>query len=59
RVTLRQVADVAAAVEAAAQVARAGDVVLFSPAGTSFDAYRNFEARGRAFREAVHGLEAR
>ncbi len=59
RVTLRQVADVSAAVEAAAQVARAGDVVLFSPAGTSFDAYRNFEARGRAFREAVHGLEAR
>ena len=59
RVTLRQVADVSEAVEAAAQVARSGDVVLFSPAGTSFDAYRNFEARGRAFREAVHGLEAR
>ena len=57
RIVLRQVADLSAAVEAAAQVAQSGDVVLFSPAGTSFDAYRNFEARGRAFREAVHGLE--
>ena len=56
RVTLRQVADVPAAVLAAAQLAHAGDVVLFSPAGTSFDAYRNFEARGRAFGEAVRSL---
>lgn len=57
RVTIRQVADVPAAVEAAGQLAQAGDVVLFSPAGTSFDAFRNFEARGRAFREAVLALE--
>lgn len=57
RVTIRQVADVPAAVEAARQIAQAGDVVLFSPAGTSFDAFRNFEARGRAFREAVLALE--
>ena len=56
RVTLLQAADVPAAVEAAARVAHAGDVVLFSPAGTSFDAYRNFEARGQAFREAVRSL---
>jgi len=56
RVTLRQVADVDAAVLAAAELARSGDVVLFSPAGTSFDAFRNFEARGRAFRDAVHAL---
>ncbi|MFA7249875.1 MAG: UDP-N-acetylmuramoyl-L-alanine--D-glutamate ligase [Dehalococcoidia bacterium] len=58
RITLRQVADVPAAVLEAARLARTGDVVLFSPAGTSFDAYRNFEARGRAFREAVRDLEA-
>jgi UDP-N-acetylmuramoylalanine--D-glutamate ligase len=32
-------------------------VVLFSPAATSFDQYPNFEIRGRAFRDAVHGLE--
>ncbi len=53
RVTLRQVADVPAAVQEAARLAQPGDVVLFSPAGTSFDAYRNFEARGHAFRDAV------
>ena len=57
RVTLRQVADVDAAVAAAAELAHSGDVVLFSPAGTSFDAFRNFEARGRAFRDAVLALE--
>ena len=59
RITLRQVADVPAAVEEAARLAQSGDVVLFSPAGTSFDAYRNFEARGAAFREAVHLLGSR
>ncbi|MEX2447110.1 MAG: UDP-N-acetylmuramoyl-L-alanine--D-glutamate ligase [Dehalococcoidia bacterium] len=58
-VALRQVAEVPDAVEAAATLAEPGDVVLFSPAGTSFDAYRNFEARGRAFREAVESLGGR
>jgi UDP-N-acetylmuramoylalanine--D-glutamate ligase len=31
-------------------------VVLFSPACASFDQYTDFEARGEAFRAAVHGL---
>ena len=53
---LREVEDVEAAVEAAAGVARAGDVVLCSPAGTSFDAYRTFEQRGAAFRAAVEAV---
>ncbi len=44
------------AVAAAAAVAQAGDVVLLSPAGTSFDAYPNFEARGEAFRRLVAAL---
>ena len=44
------------AVVTAARFARAGDVVLCSPAGTSFDAYRNFEERGAAFRAAVAAL---
>ena len=39
-------APLADAVEAAARVAQPGDVVLLSPACTSFDAYPNFEARG-------------
>ena len=54
--TVEQVADVEAAVGAAARLARTGDVVLFAPAGTSFDAYANFEQRGAAFREAVGRL---
>ena len=51
-----QVLDVPQAVAAAARRAVAGDAVLLSPAGTSFDAYPNFERRGAAFREAVAAL---
>jgi UDP-N-acetylmuramoylalanine--D-glutamate ligase len=50
------VETLAEAVEAAADVAHDGDVVLLSPAGTSFDVYPNFEARGRAFAEIVARL---
>ena len=38
---------------AAAEVAEPGDIVLLSPACTSFDAYPNFEARGEEFRHLV------
>jgi UDP-N-acetylmuramoylalanine--D-glutamate ligase len=55
---VQRVENVEAAVAAAARAAQAGDVVLFSPGGTSFDAYPNFEARGAAFRAAVAGLSA-
>ncbi len=41
------------AVEAARALARPGDVVLLSPACTSYDAYENFEERGRHFRALV------
>ena len=44
------------AIELAAQVARAGDVVLLSPGGTSFDAYRDFAERGDHFKELVRCL---
>ncbi|MBN1640577.1 MAG: UDP-N-acetylmuramoyl-L-alanine--D-glutamate ligase [Anaerolineae bacterium] len=49
-------ADLDQAVARAAQVARSGDVVLLSPGGTSFDAYRDFEERGRHFRALVEAL---
>ncbi|MBR5485097.1 MAG: UDP-N-acetylmuramoyl-L-alanine--D-glutamate ligase [Oscillospiraceae bacterium] len=44
------------AVEKARQNAQSGDIVSLSPACASFDAYPNFEARGRHFKELVHSL---
>lgn len=44
------------AVATAARLAQPGDVVLLSPAGTSFDAYPNFEHRGDHFRRLVRAL---
>ena len=44
------------AVHDAARRARPGDVVLLSPGGTSFDAFRDFAARGERFRELVMAL---
>jgi UDP-N-acetylmuramoylalanine--D-glutamate ligase len=41
------------AVMQAAEVADAGDVVLLSPGGTSFDEFVDFAARGEAFRKWV------
>jgi UDP-N-acetylmuramoylalanine--D-glutamate ligase len=44
------------AVELALSAGVDGDVVLFSPACASFDLYKDFEARGKDFREAVKNL---
>ena len=54
---LDRVSTLDQAVSLAATKAQAGDVVLLSPAGTSFDAYANFESRGDAFRRAVQALD--
>jgi UDP-N-acetylmuramoylalanine--D-glutamate ligase len=56
-VPTQRVADMAEAVERAAHVARPGEIVLLSPACASFDIYRNFEERGRHFKELVMRLE--
>lgn len=45
------------AVNTAKSKASAGDVVLLSPASTSFDAFRNFEERGNLFKKLVNELE--
>ena len=44
------------AVQAAGGFAKAGDVVLLSPCCASFDLFRNFEDRGKKFKEAVRNL---
>ncbi len=56
RPLVEQMNDVASAVRRASEIAEAGDVVLFAPAGTSFDAYRTFEQRGADFRSSVAEL---
>jgi UDP-N-acetylmuramoylalanine--D-glutamate ligase len=44
------------AVRASARFARPGDVVLLSPCCASFDLFKNYEDRGRQFKEAVRHL---
>ncbi len=50
-------ADFKDAVLAAYQTAKSGDVVLLSPACTSFDRFKNFEERGNTYKNIINGLE--
>jgi UDP-N-acetylmuramoylalanine--D-glutamate ligase len=50
---ITQAHDMVEAVRHAAHVAQAGDVVLLSPGGTSYDMYEDFEERGRDFARAA------
>ena len=45
------------ALEAASVVAEAGDIVLLSPGGTSYDEFKDFEERGEKFRLWVQQLQ--
>ncbi len=49
--------DFTETVRAAAAEAVEGDIVLLSPASTSFDRFKNFEERGNTFRTIVEELE--
>ncbi len=58
--TVAMVGTLDEAVRAAAAGRRKqGDVVLLSPGGTSFDAFRDFEERGERFRQLVEMLGGR
>jgi UDP-N-acetylmuramoylalanine--D-glutamate ligase len=50
--------DLETAVESAHRRASPGDVVLLSPAGSSFDMFRDYRDRGERFRAAVARLAA-
>ena len=50
------VTDLGEAVREARASAHAGDVVLLSPACSSFDMFENYAERGRAFKELVQAL---
>lgn len=56
RLSVSRVDGLYQAVVKAAEAAQAGDVVLLSPGGTSFDEFKDFEERGERFRTWVHGL---
>lgn len=55
-VDLRRAQTLKEAITLAAEVASAGDVVLLSPGGTSFDEFKDFAERGEAFRKWVSEL---
>jgi len=50
------VKDLEEAVTTAFKIASPGDTVLFSPACSSFDMFRNFEERGEIFKKLVNHL---
>ena len=53
---IRDCGNFDAAVLAAAAAAKAGDVVLMSPASAAFDQFKNFMVRGNRFKELVKEL---
>lgn len=53
------VKDFEKAVQRAVSMAKDGDVVMLSPGCASFDQFKNFEHRGRVFKEIVKSLIAK
>ena len=54
--TIEDASSAKEAVDKASRLAQDGDVVLLSPCCASFDLFRNYEDRGRQFKQAVREL---
>ncbi len=55
-VNTEQVSTIEAAVSTAYKAAKSGDVVLLSPACSSFDMFKSYKERGNRFRMAARSL---
>ena len=53
---IRETSDMETCVKTCFKMATKGDVVLLSPACASFDLFKNFDQRGKLFKEAVREL---
>ena len=54
--TLKRCENIKEALDLAYTEAQSGDTVILSPASASFDAFKNFEERGRYFKDLVRNL---
>ena len=55
-ITIIKCGSLKEAVEKAYNCANAGDIITLSPASASFDMFKNFEERGKQFKEFVNAL---
>jgi UDP-N-acetylmuramoylalanine--D-glutamate ligase len=56
KLPLHEVTSMPEAVQKAAQIAKAGDIVLLSPACASLDMFRNYAHRGDVFVQSIHEI---
>jgi UDP-N-acetylmuramoylalanine--D-glutamate ligase len=54
---IKKVKDLKEAVKSSFEIAEKGDIVLFSPSCSSFDMFKNFEERGKIFKDEVYKLK--
>jgi len=52
-----QVDNLSNAVLEVLKITESGESVLFSPGGTSYDAFLNFEERGKLFKQLVESIQ--